>query len=68
MVWAAVLWGWFTAEQVSRTLLGGLGAPETVIETVSVHPVRVAVYGLWIVSVLWFAWQVAGPPARREEG
>ena len=67
MVWAAVLWGWFTAEQVSRTLLGGFGAPEAAIEAISVHPVRVVVYGLWLLSVLWFAWQVAGPPARREE-
>ena len=69
MVWAAVLWGWFTAEQVSRTLLGGIGAPAGVVESVTLHPVRALCYGLWIASVLWFGWKVlAGPPGREARG
>ncbi|MFW6192727.1 MAG: Nramp family divalent metal transporter [Gemmatimonadota bacterium] len=68
MVWAAVLWGWFTAEQVSRTVLGGIGAPGAVVESVALHPVRAVCYGLWIVSVLWFAWQVGLRPRGREAG
>ena len=58
MVWAGILWGWFTAEQVSRAILARLGAPEGVLETISMHPVRVACYGLWIASILWFAWRM----------
>lgn len=58
MVWAVVLWGWFTAEQVSRTILGGLGAPPASIESIVWHPVRLALYGAWIVSVLWFAREI----------
>ncbi len=29
------------------------------------EPVRVVLYGLWLVSVAWFAWSTLGPPARR---
>jgi hypothetical protein len=68
MVWAAILWGWFTAEQVSRTVLGGIGAPAAVVESVELHPVRAGCYALWILSVLWFAWQVLGRPSGREAG
>lgn len=68
MVWAAILWGWFTAEQVSRTILAGIGAPATVVESVELHPVRAVCYGLWILSVVWFAWQVLGRPSGREAG
>jgi len=64
MVWAGVLWGWFTAEQVSRTLLGRWNAPAAVIETIAMHPVRVVCYGLWIVSIAWFAWQILGTGDR----
>ncbi len=68
MVWAGVLWGWFTAEQISRFALDSLmGLSGPAVESVSPHPVRLAIYGLWIASVLWFAWQILGPPARREE-
>lgn len=58
LVWAAVLWGWFTAEQVSRTLLGTTGAARGVVDTIAWHPVRGVLYGLWLVSVAWFAGQV----------
>jgi len=68
MVWAAVLWGWFTAEQVSRTVLGGLGAPSAVVESVALHPIRAALYALWAVSVVWFGWKILGSPARRDGG
>ena len=55
MVWAAILWGWFTAEQVSRTILANLDASTLVTDTIAWHPVRGVIYGLWILSVAWFA-------------
>lgn len=55
MIWAAVLWGWFTVEQVSRTILAGVGAPLPTVETISYHPVRLGLYSAWILSVAWFA-------------
>jgi hypothetical protein len=62
MYWAIVLWGWFTAEQVSRVILQhGLGQSGDVVTTVAVHPVRLVVYGLWIGSLLWVVWRTAGP-------
>jgi len=56
MIWAAILWGWFTVEQLSRTILGKMGMAQEVIETVSWHPVRVLFYAAWLASVLWFSW------------
>ncbi len=66
MVWAAVLWGWFTAEQISRTVLEGLvGADAAVVESVAaLHPVRGLLYALWAASVLWFARAILGSPAE----
>jgi hypothetical protein len=58
MVWAGILWGWFTAEQVSRAILARVGVPQATLETISMHPVRVICYGLWIASILWFAWRM----------
>lgn len=55
MLWAAVLWGWFTVEQISRTLLGRLGAPAGVVESLAWHPVRGTLYAGWVLSLLWFA-------------
>ena len=56
LVWAAVLWGWFMAEQISRVILTRSGAePASVVEIVG-HPVRVIVYGLWGLAVAWFSW------------
>jgi hypothetical protein len=58
LLWAAVLWGWFTAEQVSRTVLGELGAPAHLIETIAWHPVRLAAYGLWLGTLVWYGWAI----------
>ena len=55
MVWAGILWGWFTAEQLSRVVLGRMHVPTSVIETISVHPVRVGFYLAWIATLFWFA-------------
>ena len=60
LVWAAVLWGWFTAEQVSRVVLGRMGADAATTAEIAWHPVRIAVYATWAGSVLWFAWTVLG--------
>ncbi len=55
LVWAAVLWGWFTAEQLSRSVLGVVGGAPEVVNSLALHPIRIAFYALWIVSVIWFA-------------
>ena len=65
MVWAAILWGWFTAEQLSRVALRAIGAETAVIESVALHPVRAVLYGLWIASVFWFARRLLRPGAGR---
>lgn len=67
MVWAAVLWGWFTAEQLSRVVLGRTGADAAAVEAIGPDPVRGILYTLWFASVIWFAWSILGTPARREE-
>jgi hypothetical protein len=58
MGWAAILWGWFTVEQLSRVILDGIGAPPEIIGTIAMHPVRIALYGSWIVSLVWFSYAV----------
>lgn len=55
LIWAGVLWGWFTAEQLARVVLGGLGAEPAVVESIALHPVRVSLYGLWVLLLVWFA-------------
>ena len=67
MVWAAVLWGWFTAEQLARVVLARTAADPALVDAIRPEPVRVVLYGLWILSVAWFAWSTLGSPARREE-
>lgn len=65
MWWAIVLWGWFTAEDVSRFVLGEvLGRSGPVVTTIAVHPVRIVVYGLWLASLAWVVWRTAGPVFR----
>jgi hypothetical protein len=54
MAWAAVLWGWFTVEQLSRVILARSGAPTAAIEQITMHPVRLALYGFWLISLVWF--------------
>ena len=60
LVWAAVLWGWFTAEQLSRVVLGRMGVDAAVVTDLVWHPVRIAAYGVWVLLVAWFAVSVAG--------
>jgi hypothetical protein len=67
MVWAAVLWGWFTVEQLSRVILTRTGANAAAVEAIGPDPVRGTLYALWFLSVVWFAWSMLGPVARREE-
>jgi hypothetical protein len=67
MVWAAVLWGWFTAEQLARTVLARTTGDPALVEAIRAEPVRGVLYGLWVLSVVWFAWSILGPPARGEE-
>ncbi|MGH7586107.1 MAG: Nramp family divalent metal transporter [Gemmatimonadales bacterium] len=67
LAWAGVLWGWFTAEQLSRTLLASVGAPREVIEAIAWHPVRAGCYALWLASLAWFVVQLfraRRPPAE----
>ena len=59
LVWAAVLWGWFTAEQVSRVVLTKTGADPATVTEIAGHPVRLIVYGAWGVSLAWFGWTMA---------
>ena len=64
MIWAAVLWGWFTAEQLSRVVLGIMGAPPELIGSITMHPVRLFMYGGWMLSLLWFSWAMLRPSPR----
>ena len=66
LVWAAVLWGWFTAEQLSRVVLGRMGADVSVVTDLVWHPVRIVAYGLWVGLVAWFAVALRGHPERSE--
>jgi hypothetical protein len=65
LVWAAVLWGWFTAEQLSRVVLGRMSVDASVVTDLVWHPVRIVAYGLWALLVAWFAIAVA---AHRSAG
>lgn len=65
LVWAAILWGWFTAEQISRVILTRVGADPAMVTEIAWHPVRVAVYAAWGAAVLWFAWSVSLRGGRR---
>jgi hypothetical protein len=58
LVWAAVLWGWFTAEQVSRVVLGLMGTDAAVVTAIVWEPVRVAAYAAWVGVVAWFAYSI----------
>ncbi|HYO46193.1 MAG TPA: Nramp family divalent metal transporter [Gemmatimonadota bacterium] len=62
MYWAVVLWGWFSAEQVSRSVLEhGLGLTGPVVTSITLHPVRLAAYGAWLGSLGWLVWRTARP-------
>lgn len=55
LLWAAVLWGWFTAEQLSRTVMSVAGVEAGFTESLALHPIRIAFYLLWLASLGWFA-------------
>lgn len=60
MFWAAGLWGWFAAEQLSRVVLRELaGNPDAAAHIVA-HPVRYVLYGIWAASLAWLAVVLAG--------
>jgi hypothetical protein len=62
MYWAVALWGWFSAEQVSRSLLEhALGLSGPVVTSIAPHPVRLVAYGAWLVSLAWLVWRTARP-------
>jgi len=61
MWFAMALWGWFTAEQITRSVLGEIGAPAVDATTISMHPVRVVAYLLWVSSLLYVIARTVGP-------
>ncbi len=63
MLWGALLWGWFTVEQLSRLLLAQMAAPQELIEALVWHPVRGVFYAVWIMSLAWFGWVLFWPGA-----
>jgi hypothetical protein len=68
MYWSMILWGWFTAEQVTRTLLEhafGLSGP--VVTSIALHPVRVAAYAVWLAGLGWVVVRTLGPGWLRRE-
>jgi hypothetical protein len=66
MMWAALLWGWFTVEQISRTILAEMGAPADVVGSIVFHPVRVVLYAGLVASLVWFAWALFATQRRVE--
>lgn len=64
LIWAGLLWGWFTAEELSRVVLSQMGAGAEVIESIAWHPVRVGFYAAWLASVVWFGWVLQGVGSR----
>jgi len=62
LIWAAVLWGWFTAEQLSRIVLTQAGSSQQLVETIAWHPVRGVAYALWLLSLAWYSLAVLRPP------
>lgn len=69
MYWAVILWGWFSAEQISRSVLEhGLGLSGPVVTSIAVHPVRIAAYAAWLGSLAWLVARTAGPGILRRGG
>lgn len=64
MAWAVILWGWFTVEQISRVILTRTGAEPAVVETIVFTPVRVTLYGFWMLSLVWFVLSVVARRGR----
>ncbi len=60
MYWAVVLWGWFSAETLSRFVLGQLmGRSGAVVHSIAFHPVRAVIYAAWLGSLAWLIWKTA---------
>ncbi len=55
LLWAAILWGWFTAEQLARTVMGAAAIDSAAVESLAWHPVRVGFYAAWVACLVWFA-------------
>ncbi|WP_419940694.1 hypothetical protein [Candidatus Palauibacter sp.] len=55
LLWAAVLWGWFTAEQLSRTAMSVAAVEPRFMESLALHPIRILFYALWLAALGWFA-------------
>ncbi|WP_423924886.1 Nramp family divalent metal transporter [Candidatus Palauibacter sp.] len=55
LLWAAVLWGWFTAEQLSRTAMSVAAVDPRFMESLALHPIRILFYALWLAALGWFA-------------
>jgi hypothetical protein len=67
LAWAALLWGWFTAETIARRVLEAAGAPAAVHDAIAWHPIRALCYLLWLGSLAWFVLKLAqGRRAARE--
>lgn len=67
MWWAIVLWGWFTAETISRVVLSQvLDVTGPAVSSIEAHPVRIAVYALWLASLGWVVWRTAPPVFGRD--
>lgn len=64
LLWAAILWGWFSAEQVSRVILTQVGSSSVTIETITYHPMRMAIYIMWLASLIWFAKALFGKQVK----
>lgn len=66
LVWAAILWGWFTAETIAREVLEAADAAGPVREAIAWHPLRALCYALWLGSLAWFVLKLA--QGRRAPG
>ena len=63
LLWAAVLWGWFTTEQLSRTVMSVANVDPRFTESLAAHPIRMLFYALWVAALAWFA--VRTLPSRK---
>jgi len=69
MYWAVVLWGWFSAETLSRFALGQvMGLSGGIVNSIEWHPVRIAIYALWLGSLAWLIAKTWKPGFARRGG
>ncbi len=67
MWWAVVLWGWFAAEQLARVVIGMMPGDGGAADLVVMHPARVALYALWLGTVVWMAWAMVRTRPERTQ-